>query len=57
MLFDLKKYDGHLRQSDPLFCEMDDVLVDDGTGRMIRLEYLDFDLGDFRNLLQRPTIY
>ncbi|KAI8845953.1 hypothetical protein BJ741DRAFT_586233 [Chytriomyces cf. hyalinus JEL632] len=39
MIFDLRKYDTHVRRIDPMFREMDDVVVDDvQLGRRVKLE-------------------
>ncbi|ORY33607.1 hypothetical protein BCR33DRAFT_520170 [Rhizoclosmatium globosum] len=39
MLFDLRKYDNHVRRIDPMYREMDDVVVEeDGGRRKVRLE-------------------
>jgi serine/threonine-protein phosphatase 2A regulatory subunit B'' len=38
MLFDLRKYDGHIRRIDPMFREMDEVYVDGIDGVRVKLE-------------------
>ena len=38
MLFDLRKYDAHIRRIDPAFREQDDVYFERATGERIKLE-------------------
>lgn len=37
MIFDLKKYDHHIRRIDPMFRELDDVTVNDASGEKLTL--------------------
>ena len=41
MIFDLRKYDMHIRRIDPQFREMDDIIIDGIDGNKIKLEYLE----------------
>lgn len=40
MLFDLRKYDAHIRRIDPMFRELDDMYLDNPDGTRIKLQYL-----------------
>ena len=37
MIFDLRKYDNHIRRIDPMFRELDDITITDSTGDKISL--------------------
>ena len=37
MIFDLKQYDHYIRRIDPLFRELDDLVVTDSSGKKISL--------------------
>ena len=37
MIFDLKKYDHHIRRIDPMFRELDDVTISNGSGEKLTL--------------------
>ncbi len=38
MLFDLRKYEYHVRRIDPMFREMDDMYIDNSDGTRTKLE-------------------
>ncbi|KAJ3348831.1 hypothetical protein HDU91_006498 [Kappamyces sp. JEL0680] len=38
MIFDLRRYDYHIRRIDPLFREMDDMYIDNADGTRTKLE-------------------
>ncbi len=37
MIFDLQKYENHLRRVDPLYREKDDIFIDNGDGVRVKL--------------------
>ena len=42
MIFDLRKYDSHIRRIDPMFRELDDMYIDNHDGTRTKLEYVEF---------------
>jgi hypothetical protein len=60
MIFDLKKYDSHVRRIDPMFRALDDMYIDNLDGTKTKLEYIfissiSYFLGDSKNSLLEHT--